>query len=92
MHSTSQPAIGEGITALSKSGIRSTLAQGSGEVKAEHGVHGWDIAALIPILHEAGDRFSDPCAQADFPCPDALASNCQLHDPVLTILAPERPR
>jgi fructose-1,6-bisphosphatase/inositol monophosphatase family enzyme len=48
-------------------------------VTTECGVHAWDIAAVIPIIQEAGGRFSDP---------DALASNGKLHDPVLAILSP----
>src|SRR5439155_25741165 len=33
------------------------VAQGSGEVMAEHGVHAWDVAALKVIVEEAGGRF-----------------------------------
>src|SRR5258708_17312339 len=31
-----------------------SVAQGSGELMVEHGVSPWDIAALIPIVEEAG--------------------------------------
>jgi histidinol-phosphatase len=67
------------------------VAQGSGEVMAEHGVHAWDIAALIPILQEAGGRFSDWDGHIDLHRPDALASNGKLHDPVLAILSSAPP-
>ena len=35
------------------------VAQGSGELMVEHGVHAWDVAAIKPIVEEAGGRFSD---------------------------------
>src|SRR5437588_6948667 len=35
------------------------VAQGSGELMVEHGVHAWDVAALKPIVEEAGGRFTD---------------------------------
>jgi histidinol-phosphatase len=63
------------------------VAQGSGEVMVEHGVHAWDIAAVIPIVEEAGGRFSDWDGKFDIHRPDALASNGKIHDEVLRILA-----
>ena len=35
------------------------VAQGSGEIMVEHGVHAWDVAALQPIVEEAGGRMTD---------------------------------
>ena len=35
------------------------VAQGRGELMVEHGVHAWDVAAIKPIVEEAGGRFSD---------------------------------
>ncbi len=63
------------------------VAQGSGEVMCEHGVHAWDVAGILPIVEEAGGRFSDWDGQIDIQRPDALASNGRLHDEVLGILA-----
>jgi histidinol-phosphatase len=63
------------------------VAQGSGEVMIDHGVHAWDIVAVIPIVQEAGGRFSDWDGKLDVHRPDALASNGKLHDEVLRILA-----
>ena len=35
------------------------VAEGAGEAMIEHGVHAWDIAALKPIVEEAGGRLTD---------------------------------
>ena len=35
------------------------VAQGAGEIMVEYGVHAWDVAAIKPIVEEAGGRFSD---------------------------------
>ena len=35
------------------------VAQGSGELMVEQGVHVWDVAAIKPLVEEAGGRFSD---------------------------------
>lgn len=62
------------------------VAQGSGEVMAEHGVHVWDVAGLKVIVEEAGGRFSDWDGTPDVHRPDVIASNGRLHDAVLDIL------
>jgi histidinol-phosphatase len=66
------------------------VAQGSGEVMVEHGVHTWDVAAIQPIVEEAGGRFSDWDGTADIRRPDVIVSNGKLHDTVLEILAGAR--
>jgi histidinol-phosphatase len=63
------------------------VAQGSGEIMIEHGVHAWDVAAIIPIIEEAGGRFSDWEGKVDIHRTDVMASNGKLHDEVLRILA-----
>lgn len=63
------------------------VAQGSGKVMVEHGVHAWDVAAIKPIVEEAGGRFSNWDGQQDINRPDVLVSNGKLHDEVLAILA-----
>jgi histidinol-phosphatase len=67
------------------------VAQGSGELMVEHGVHPWDMAALKPIVEEAGGRFSDWDNTPTIYRPDVLASNGKLHAGALKILraAPE---
>ena len=62
------------------------VAQGSGEVMAEHGVKAWDVAGLKVIVEEAGGRFSDWDGTPTIYRPDVIASNGRLHDAALRIL------
>jgi histidinol-phosphatase len=62
------------------------VAQGSGEIMAEHGVHIWDVAALKPIVEEAGGRYSDWEGRPDITRPDVLVSNGLLHETALQVL------
>jgi histidinol-phosphatase len=62
------------------------VAQGSADVMLDFGVHSWDIAAIIPLVEEAGGTFTDWTGKQDLEQPDALASNGKLHDAVLTVL------
>ena len=62
------------------------VAQGSGEIMVEHGVHAWDVAALIPIVEEAGGKMTDWDDGRDIHRPDALATNGVLHPQALAIL------
>ena len=66
------------------------VAQGSGELMVEHGVHAWDMAAVKPIVEEAGGRFSDWNDTPTIYRPDVLASNGKLHAEALKILRGER--
>ena len=65
------------------------VAQGSGEVMVEHGVHAWDVAALKVIVEEAGGRFTDWNNTPTIHTPDVVASNGRVHDEVLAILRGE---
>jgi histidinol-phosphatase len=62
------------------------VAQGSGELMVEQGVHAWDMAALKPIVEEAGGRFSDWDDRPTIHRPDVIASNGKLHADALRIL------
>lgn len=62
------------------------VAQGSGEFMVEHGVHIWDVAAILPIVEEAGGRFTDWDNNRTIHRPDVLISNDHLHNEVLRIL------
>ena len=66
------------------------VAQGSGELMMEHGVHIWDIAAMKPIVEEAGGRLTDWDGQPNIHRPDVLASNGVLHEEILRLLASNR--
>jgi histidinol-phosphatase len=68
------------------------VAQGSGELMVEHGVHPWDMAALKPIVEEAGGRFSDWDDHPTIYRPDVIASNGKLHTEALKILCAGRGR
>ncbi|WP_153505680.1 histidinol-phosphatase [Cumulibacter manganitolerans] len=64
------------------------LAEGAVDIAAEPDLEPWDLAALIPIVTEAGGRFTgvrggDPMAER---C--AVATNGALHERVLEALAP----
>jgi histidinol-phosphatase len=63
------------------------VAQGSGEVMVEHGVHAWDVGAIIPIVQEAGGRMSNWEGKIDLYAQDVVATNGKLHEEVLRILA-----
>jgi histidinol-phosphatase len=62
------------------------VAQGSGELMVEHGVHAWDVAAIKPLIEEAGGRFSDWQGGTSIHRPDVIVSNGKLHDAALAIL------
>src|SRR5579871_5704007 len=62
------------------------VAQGSGELMVEHGVHSWDVAALKPLIEEAGGRYSTWDGGTSIHRPDVVVSNGKVHDAALTIL------
>jgi histidinol-phosphatase len=62
------------------------VADGAADVMVEHGVHAWDVAALKPIVEEAGGRFTTWDGGSNIHQPDVIASNGKLHDDVLAIL------
>lgn len=62
------------------------VAQGGGEAMVEYGVSPWDVAALVPILEEAGGKYTDWNGNRTIFRPDVLASNGQNHDEILAIL------
>jgi histidinol-phosphatase len=65
------------------------VAQGSGELMVEHGVSIWDIAALKPIIEEAGGRMTNWLDEPTIACPDIIASNGLVHKQALKILQGE---
>jgi histidinol-phosphatase len=61
------------------------VAQGSGEVMVDYGVHVWDVAAIKPIVEEAGGQFTNWDGQQDIHRPDVIVTNGKLHDDLLAI-------
>lgn len=66
------------------------VAQGSGELMIEHGVHIWDVAAIVPIIEEAGGRLTDWDGNRTIERPDVVTSNGLLHEETLRILNAKR--
>src|SRR5262249_54168183 len=62
------------------------VAQGSGEVMAEHGVQPWDVAALKVIVEEAGGQFTNWSDEPTIHSPDVICSNGKVHAAALAIL------
>jgi fructose-1,6-bisphosphatase/inositol monophosphatase family enzyme len=52
----------------------------------EHGVHAWDVSAIVPLIEEAGGRFTDWDGGLDIYRPDVMVSNGKLHDTALAMM------
>ena len=63
------------------------LAEGLVDAVAEFGVHPYDVAALIPIVEEAGGRFTSSGGGPALTSPAPLATNGLLHDELLARFA-----
>jgi histidinol-phosphatase len=63
------------------------LAEGALDIVGEYDLKPWDVAALIPIIEEAGGRFSSVEGEAGPWSNSALATNGLLHDRVIAQLA-----
>ncbi len=64
------------------------VAEGAVDVSCEPEVSLWDLAALQPVVEEAGGRFSDLSGAADPAGGSVLCSNGLLHEGVLAALQP----
>lgn len=62
------------------------LAEGRLEFVAEFDVKEYDIAALVPIIHEAGGRFTDIDGADSLSSRSSLATNGILHDDFRTLI------
>jgi len=67
------------------------LAEGAVDVAAEPEVSLWDLAALVPIVTEAGGTFTDLDGRPGPFGGSAVATNGLLHDGVLDLLGPTGP-
>jgi histidinol-phosphatase len=63
-------------------------AQGSGEMMIDFGVHIWDVAAIKPLIEEAGGQFANWDGQQRIDRPDTIVTNGRIHDEVLKLLRP----
>lgn len=66
------------------------VAEGAVDMAAEPELSLWDMAALYPVVTEAGGRFTGLDGTDGVLGADAAASNGVLHDALLTALAPVR--
>lgn len=62
------------------------VATGRAEVALDPVMNLWDCAPLLPILEEAGGRFTDWSGRRTIAGGEAVATNGRLHDPVVAIL------
>jgi histidinol-phosphatase len=62
------------------------VATGRADVMIDPRLSPWDAAPLIPILHEAGGRFSSWKGEATIHGEDGVGSNGLLHDAVLEVI------
>lgn len=62
------------------------VAGGSCEMMIDHGVHPWDVSALIPIVEEAGGKMTNWAGVRTTESPDVIASNGLLHEATLAIM------
>lgn len=63
------------------------LAEGAIDVVGEFDLKPWDIAALVPVVREAGGAFTTVTGGESIREPGVIASNGLLHDTVLAHLA-----
>jgi len=62
------------------------VATGRAEVALDPVVNVWDCAALLPVVEEAGGRFTDWKGRRAIDAGEAVATNAALHAPVLELL------
>lgn len=64
------------------------VATGRADAAVEPSVKLWDVAAVQPIIEEAGGKFSDWSGRPDATSPMCLASNGLLHGELLELIRP----
>jgi histidinol phosphatase-like enzyme (inositol monophosphatase family) len=67
------------------------VATGRAELMVDAICNPWDVAAMLPILSEAGGRFTDWRGNETCRGGEGLGSNGRIHDEVVSILAPHSP-
>lgn len=64
------------------------VATGRAELMVDPIVNPWDVAAVAPIIEEAGGRFTSWSGEFDIRAGHCLASNAHVHDAALSCLRP----
>lgn len=62
------------------------VATGRADVAIDPRMELWDVAALVPVIQEAGGRITDWSGEASYPISEAIATNGALHDTVIDLL------
>jgi histidinol phosphatase-like enzyme (inositol monophosphatase family) len=62
------------------------VATGRAEVALDPAMNVWDCAALLPVVEEAGGRFTDWRGRRTIRGGEAVATNGRLHDQVVSLL------
>lgn len=62
------------------------LATGRAEIMLDPAVSLWDLAAVIPIIQEAGGRIGDWAGGSIYGATECVATTARLHEPVLTMI------
>ncbi len=62
------------------------VATGRAEIMIDPIVNPWDVGAILPVIREAGGRFTDWSGNESIDAGDAFGTNGLLHDRVLDIL------
>ncbi len=62
------------------------VATGRADVMVDPICNAWDVAAILPVVSEAGGRFSDWTGEATVRGGDGVGTNGHLHEAVLEIL------
>jgi len=65
------------------------VATGRAEIMIDPECNAWDVAAILPIIEEAGGRFSDWRGNATTRGGEGVGTNGYLHDAVLDRLSPD---
>lgn len=63
------------------------VATGRADIMLDPRMNAWDCAALIPILEQAGGRFTDWRGRVAIDGGDAVSTNGRLHDEMITRLS-----
>ncbi len=63
------------------------VATGRADAMVDVGLHIWDTAPLLPILVEAGGRFTDWSSEPTILAQDAIGSNGRIHEALVQLLS-----